>query len=62
MNDAQVLALLITVETRVDERTTLAAIDVLDRQSRIPMEPWAVTMLCRALRERLAHEQDGEAR
>lgn len=40
-----------TAESRVDERTTLAGIDVLDEKARIPMEPAIITLLCRNGRE-----------
>mgnify|MGYP001568319529 FL=1 len=40
-------------EGRCDERTSVAGVDVLDQRAQISMEPYVITMLCRALRERL---------
>lgn len=52
ISDEQALALCDLAESRNDERTGLASVDVLDERSRIPMEPYIVTMLTRALRQR----------
>ena len=57
MSNEEALTVLALAESKIDERTTLACLDVLDRSALIPIEPWVITMLCRALRERLRRPQ-----
>ena len=52
IDDQLALEICTTAERRNDERTSLAGLSVLDGSSRIPMEPYVITMLCPALRER----------
>jgi hypothetical protein len=52
IDDAAALKIVELAEGRNDLRTSIAGVDVMDDRTRIPMEPYVITMLCRALRER----------